>query len=126
MGNHVGFLCGILALTDVPGILRWDCVATDWFHAPAYPTYLFFNPHPAPKTFQTDVGPKTTDLYDAVSHQFVKRNVSGKVSLTLAPETAAVIVLAPHGGKTSIDQGRMTINGVTIDSRTSDAALQRE
>ena len=27
MGNHVGFLGGICALTDVPGILRWDCVA---------------------------------------------------------------------------------------------------
>jgi hypothetical protein len=117
MGNHIGFLGGIMTLTDVSGILRWDCVATDWFHAPAYPTYLFYNPHPTTRTFQTDIGPQTTDLYDAVSHQFVKRDVRGKVTLTLAPETAAVIVLAPHGGKVATDKRRLTVNGITIDAR---------
>ncbi|MGO8925592.1 MAG: hypothetical protein ACLQU3_01520 [Limisphaerales bacterium] len=99
----------------MPGILRWDCVATDWYHAPAYPTYLFFNPHPTSKTFQTDIGPKATDLYDAVTHQFVNRKVRGTVSLTLTPETAAVIVAAPAGGKSTREGKRILVAEVVVD-----------
>jgi len=115
MGNHVGFLGGIMALTDVPGILRWDCVATDWFHAPAYATFLFYNPHPAAKTLRTDFGPNPVDLYDAVTHQFVKRKVKGSVSLTLPLETATVIVVAPAGGKLTREGKRTLVDGVVVD-----------
>ena len=115
MGNHVGFLGGIVALTDVPGILRWDCLATDWFHLPAYPTYLIYNPHPTPKTFQTDFGSKAADLYDAVAHQFIKRKVRGRTILTLAPETAAILVVTPAGGKLTREGKRTLADGVVVD-----------
>jgi hypothetical protein len=117
MGNHVGFLGGIVALTRVPGMLRWDCVATDWYHAPAFPTFLFFNPHPGARTFEADVGPSPGDLYDAVTHQFVKRDVRGKTTLTLPADGAAVIVVAPAGGKLTRDGPRTLINGVVVDWR---------
>ncbi|MCF7731057.1 MAG: hypothetical protein K9N23_05190 [Akkermansiaceae bacterium] len=115
MGNHIGFLGGIVALTDVPGVLRWDCLATDWFHAPAYPTYLLYNPHPTAQTFHTDFGGTSADLYDAVTHEFVQRDVCGPVSLTLAPETAAVIVVAPAGGRLSREGRRTRVDGVVVD-----------
>jgi hypothetical protein len=115
MGNHVGFLGGIMALTDVPGILRWDCVATDWFHAPAYPTWLFYNPHREAKTFHTDIGPTPTDLYDTVQRDFVKRAVDGRVQLTLSSGAAAILVAAPAGGKISRDGKRTLIEGVVVD-----------
>jgi len=51
MGNHIGYLGAILQLTDVPGILRWDCVKTDFFSLPTFPTYLVYNPYPEPKEF---------------------------------------------------------------------------
>ena len=115
MGNHVGFLGGIMALTDVPGILRWDCVATDWFHAPAYPTWLFYNPNSEARAFHTDVGPAPADLYDAVQRDFVKRAVRGRVELTVAPNAAAVIVAAPASGKLTRDGNRTLIEGVVVD-----------
>jgi hypothetical protein len=115
MGNHVGFLGGILALTDVPGILRWDCVATDWFHAPAYPTWLFYNPHREAKTFSTDVGPAAANLYDVVQRDFVQRAVRGRAQLVLAPDAAAVIVATPAGGKIERDGRRTLIQGVVVD-----------
>jgi hypothetical protein len=117
MGNHIGFLGGIVALTDVPGILRWDCVDTDWFHAPAYPTYLLYNPHPTAKTFHTTFGSQSADLYDAVTHEFIQHNARGPVSLTMAPETPAVIVVAPAGGKFSREGQRTLIDGVVVDYR---------
>jgi hypothetical protein len=117
MGNHVGFLGGIVALTDVPGILRWDCVATDWYHAPAFPTFLFFNPYAGEKTFEARFGPDPSDLYDAVTHRFVKRGVRGQTMLTLPADSAAVIVVVPAGGRLTREGPRTLINGVVVDWR---------
>ncbi len=126
MGNHIGFLGGIVETTEVPGILRWDCVATDWYHAPAYPTYLIYNPYPTAKTFQTDVGTKPADLYDAVSHQYVKRNMNGSTSMTLAPETAMVLVIIPTGGKAAREGNRILVNGVVVDYACPEAGMKQE
>ncbi|MCY3018042.1 MAG: glycoside hydrolase family 130 protein [Planctomycetota bacterium] len=114
MGNHVGFLGGIVSLTDVPGVLRWDCLATDWFHAPAYPTCLYYNPFDAPKTVNvTLAGP--ADLYDLVVGEFVARNAANTHRLTLAPDQAVVIVVAPVNGKAERKGKMLMINGTTVD-----------
>ena len=115
MGNHVGFLGGIMELTDVPGILRWDCLATDWFHSPAYPTFLVYNPHPQPKVVGLVVGPAEVDLYDAVRHEIVQRGAQGSTRLTLPADTAAVLVAVPAGGKVTRDGQRAWVEGVVVD-----------
>ena len=97
MGNHVGFLGGIVALTDVPGILRWDCLATDWHRGPAFPTWLFYNPHPAAKEFRAEAGPQACDLHDLVRRDLVARNVRGGARISLPPDTACVLVAVPRG-----------------------------
>lgn len=124
MGNHIGFLGGIMTLTDVPGILRWDCVATDWFHASAYPTFLIYNPYPKAKTFHTDFGPNPADLYDAVTHQFTQRKVRGSMSLTLAPETAAVVVVTPVNGQLVREGKRWLVDGVVVDYSANAVVLK--
>jgi hypothetical protein len=115
MGNHVGFLGGIMELTDVPGILRWDCAATDWFHSPAYPTWLVYNPYSEAKVVHLTVGPAKVDLYDVVRHGFVERGVRGSVRLTLPSGAAAVLVAATAGGKVTRDGSRTLIEGVVVD-----------
>jgi len=115
MGNHVGFLGGIMELTDVPGILRWDCAATDWFHSPAYPTWLVYNPYSEAKVVHLTVGPAKVDLYDVVRHEFVERGVRGSIRLTLPSGAAAVLVAATAGGKVTRDGSRTLIEGVVVD-----------
>ena len=115
MGNHVGFLGGIVSLTNVPGILRWDCLATDWYHAPAYPTFLFFNPHLTARAVEMRLGSEASDLYNVVTHQFVKRNVRNAATLTLAADSAAVIVIAPLNGKITHDGRRTLIDNIVVD-----------
>lgn len=115
MGNHVGFLGGIVSLTNVPGILRWDCLATDWYHATAYPTFLFFNPYSIAKTFEIRTGSAPVDLYDAVTGQFVKRSVHDATTLTLAADSAAVIVITPPGGKLTHDSRRTLVDNIVVD-----------
>ncbi len=94
MGNHVGFLGGIVAATEVPGILRWDCLATDWFHPPADPTWLYYNPYGETKIVTIDVGTGPKDIYDSVRRSFVGWAVTGRVPLMLPADSAAVVVVS--------------------------------
>jgi hypothetical protein len=124
MGNHVGFLGGICALTDVPGILRWDCVATDWFHAPAYPTYLYYNPHDAAKTVTVSLE-KSADLYDLVAGRSIAKSVRADYKMALAPDQVVVLVHVPTEGKVRRQGGRMMVNDVPVDYRVrGDARLR--
>ena len=57
-GSYVGFFGGIVSRTNVEMILQLDCLATDFFHDRAYPTYLYYNPYDVAKEVQIDVGPE--------------------------------------------------------------------
>ncbi|HHV56072.1 MAG TPA: hypothetical protein GXX55_11615 [Firmicutes bacterium] len=113
--SHVGILGGIVAKTNVDGILQLDLLATDFFHSPAYPTYLYYNPYPEAKTVLIDVGEGRHDLYDAVGKQFIRRALSGESSFSLPGKAAAVIVVTPAGGRLSIEGNKLLVDGVVID-----------
>jgi hypothetical protein len=113
----VGVFGGLIAPTEDPQILRIDLLATDSCRLPAYPSYLYFNPHKVEKTVTLDVGPTPQDIYDAVAGKFVSRNVSGPTPITLAPGGAVVAVVAPAGGTLTHDGGKLAVNGVVIDYR---------
>ncbi len=114
MGNHVGFLGGIMALTGVPGILRWDCTATDWYHAPAYPTFLYYNPHEEAKTVAVTLE-KPADLYDLIARRFAARGAKTGHRLALAPDQVAVLVATPPDGREEREGGRLKVDGVVVD-----------
>jgi hypothetical protein len=111
----VGIFGGIISRTDDEKILQLDCLKTDFFHDKAYPTYLYFNPHAEDKEIHIDVGSKAVDLYDTVSKRWLKRSVHGSTSLRLPEDSAAVIVLAPAGGKVVRDGKRLSVDGVLVD-----------
>lgn len=116
MGNHVGFLGGIVALTDVPGILRWDCLATDWFHTPAFPTHLIYNPFEQAKTVTLDLV-RPADLYDLVAGEFVAHDAKSGDRLTLAPDQAVVLVQVPPGSQLRRRETQLLVGDVVIDHR---------
>ena len=116
MGNHVGFLGGIIQPTNVPGILKWDCLATDWFHPPAWPTFLLFNPHLEPRQVTVPVGSTHVDIYDAVSHCFIARNAAGQVRIQIDPDTPILMVLIPANSTLDRRNGRLMADGIAIDS----------
>lgn len=113
--SYVGFLAGIVETTNVTGILQLDCLATDFYHAPAYPTYLYYNPYNANKTVEVNVGPEAKDLYDAVTKKFLKRNVTGLIGLALPKDSAALVTIAPADGKITYEGNKMFINGIIVD-----------
>jgi hypothetical protein len=120
--SHVGIFGGIISPTDDEKILQLDCLKTDFFRDKAYPTYLYFNPYAEDKEIHIEVGPEGADVYDTVSKRWVKRNAHGRTSLGLPKDSAAVIVLAPAGGKAIREQGRLLVDGVVVDYQSPGSA----
>lgn len=118
MGNHIGLLGAVCEPTDVDGIIRWDCLATEWHHPAAYPTYLYHNPFKEAKTFTLEIE-GTVDLYDSVSGKYVALAVQGGDKLTIKPDQAMVLVAVPQGAKITRVGNKLIANGIIIDHRTN-------
>jgi hypothetical protein len=114
--SHVGLLGGIIRRTDDPAVLLWDCLRTDFFHDAAHPTFLAFNPYPRRRVpVEIDAGDAARDVYDAVSHSWLRRRVRGPVRLPLEPDAAAVLVLAPAGGAVERAGRSLRVAGAVVD-----------
>lgn len=112
-----GVFGAIIAPTNEKMILRIDLLATDFYRQPAYPTYLYFNPHADEKKIQVEVGDEPKDIYDCVANRFIHRDVAGHVDVSIPADSAVVIVLAPVAGVVTQDQHRTLVDGVVIDFR---------
>jgi hypothetical protein len=115
--SHVGMLGALVEPTDVEGVLRLDCLATDFFAPEAYPTYLYYNPHDESVSVSVDVGEDPVDVYDAVAGGFRQHDVRESTTLELPPRDARVVVLPPAGGETTVEDGTVTVDGVAVDYR---------
>ena len=112
--SHVGILGGIITRTNVECILQLDLLKTDYFHAEAYPTFLYYNPYACAKSIEIDVGPEGTDIYDAVSGQFLQRNVRGRAQITIPADAARIAVLTPAGREMHRDGKRTLIGDIIV------------
>jgi len=113
--SFVGLFGGIIRTTNVEGILELNCLATDYFHTPAYPTYLYYNPHETKQVVEIDVGDEKVDLYDTVSKRFLARKQCGKSTFDIPSDTAMVVVLIPSQGKSVISKDKLVVDGVVAD-----------
>lgn len=113
--SHVGIFASLVNRTTDQRILQLDCLATDFFRKAAYPTYLYYNPYPNIKDVRIDVGDKSRDLYDLVSHRYCIKGARGQTVLRLDCNTAAVIVLAPAGAKETRHGRKLLIDDVVVD-----------
>ena len=111
----VGLFGAIIGRTSDPAILRLDCLATDFFHSPAFPTSLYYNPWPTSRRVEVPLPSGSWRLYDSVSHRFLTPAVRRTAFLTLAPRSAAVIVVAPAHGHARRKGKRLSVDGRTID-----------
>jgi len=113
--GHVGIFGSIIRTTNVTGILQLNLLPTDFFHDKAYPSFLYYNPFKALKKVVVNVGKTKTDIYNTVTSTYLAKNVSGKVTISLDAETAAVLVLAPSAGKQTTRGNQLLIDGVVVD-----------
>lgn len=113
---HVGIFGGIVAKTNVEGILKLDVLATDFYRNKSYPTYLLYNPHNASKTVSYIVnGSKAVDLYDVISQKFIAKSVSGKRNVLIPKRSSVLIVQTAVGAKLQKSGGKLLANNIVID-----------
>jgi hypothetical protein len=118
--GYVGILGGIVRATDVRGILLLDCLATDFFRDPAYPTFLCYNPPPDARSIVVDVGDGPRDIFDAVTRDFLCRGSRGQAKVTIPSDSAAVLVFTPAGGTLERRGSEVRIDGVIAAYGTGD------
>ncbi len=119
--SHVGMMAAVVETTNIEKILQLDLLVTDYYHAPAYPTYLYYNPYTVPQAVDVNVGAVPVDIYDTVSQEMLKVNVSGVVSVAIPADSAIVAVLTPAGGQVTINGTKKLIDGVVIDYKANTA-----
>jgi hypothetical protein len=112
---YAGIFGGIIRTTNVDRVLQLDCLATDFFHGRAWPTYLYFNPWPETKEIEIGVGSEPRDLYDAAGHRYLARNVKDAAHFQLEGDYAALVVVVPAGAEVVRDGRRRLIGGAIVD-----------
>lgn len=115
--TSVGVFGGIISRTSDDKILCLDCLKTDYFRGPAYPTHLYFNPHQQEREVIVEAGDRPSDLYDTVSKRWVAVGARGQTQVRLAGNSAAVLVRTPAGASQRRFNGKLYANGVIVDFR---------
>jgi hypothetical protein len=91
----VGMLASIVDTTNIPGILKINCNATDFYSKRRFPTYLFYNPYIVNRTIKLNVGEKLVSVYDLVSKKTILKNAIHNCLVTLSGDNAKVLVFIP-------------------------------
>jgi len=111
----VGMLASIVDTTNVKGILRLNCNATDFFSQKDYPVYLYFNPYFETKEVVLEGIDGQVNIFDLVSKQYVGKSVSGKPVISIKGNTAMTMVYIPAGAKITIKKNQLWANNQIID-----------
>ena len=113
--GHVGIAGAIIEKTDIPEILKLNCLATDFYRSKAYPTFLLYNPFTEEKTVTYQIkNTEKVDLYDAITHQVILKNVSKTGKISIPMEASRLIIEIPAGSKIILKDGKYYVNNTVI------------
>ncbi len=111
---HVGIFGSIIRETNEEMILQLNCLATDFYRKPAYPTYLYYNPFSEDLVIEFFNEGDPVDLYDAISHKIVASSVTDAGHFTLPADRTMLLVAIPE--KSVLEKlGNITsVNGIVV------------
>ena len=112
--SPVGILGAIVDTTDVKGILRLNCNATDFYSKRAYPAYLYYNPYGEVREITYTSSRKVADLYDIVAKEYVAKNLRSGQKIKIPAKSARVIYELPAGSKLKTKKGKTIVNDQII------------
>jgi hypothetical protein len=113
--GQAGIFGAIVKKTNVDRILQLNCNATDFYQERDFPTYLYYNPYESSKKVKFyHEGGKAVDLYDAVTHEIVARNILGETEFEIPSATARVVVVLPSNSNINKNGNTYSVEGKTI------------
>jgi len=93
---QVGIYGSIIRTTNVDRILQLNCNATDFYSQTSFPVYLYYNPYKTAKTIiYKNESKSRVDLYDAIAHQQLARNIRGNIKFEVPADAARLIIVLP-------------------------------
>lgn len=93
---HVGIFGSIIEKTNIEGILRLDCNATDFRGQNQYPTYLYYNPYMDNKeVIYTSKGVDKFRLFDVINGQLLPETEAKDARISIAGDQAMLIIELP-------------------------------
>ena len=116
--GDVGVLGSIVSATNVPMILQLNLLATDFFHAPADPSFLFYNPYNTQKLIQINVGSAPVNVYDTIAGKLLATNVSGLNTIPILAQSSRSLVYTPANGPLVDNAVNVSVNGVIVNYRS--------
>jgi hypothetical protein len=111
---HVGIFGAIIRETNVENILQLNCLATDFYRNPAYPTYLYYNPYPEDKKINYFNGSSAVDLFDAISHKIVAKNIKKQGAFIIPANKTMLIVVIPSGSELERQDNKTMVGNITV------------
>ena len=111
----VGILAGLIDKTNIEGVLQLDCLATDFFHTPAYPTYLYYNPFSKSVNIKLETGDNTKDLYECLNNTFIADNITGNLNISIPPKSSKLIVICPANSIITHSNNKLYSDDICID-----------
>jgi len=114
-GSSVGYMAAVVEPTDVEGIISIDVNATDFFSRDNIPTYLYYNQWSTAKSVTVSMPDGTFDLYDIISNQYLKKNVSGSTTVTIPADGTIMIACIPVGVGLQQHGTKLLAGGKVVD-----------
>jgi len=115
--GHVGIAGAIISRTNIENILELDLLATDFYKAEAFPSYLYYNPNPEAKEVVISVGQKEVKVYDATKRAFITLSAKDNFTFKIEKENAAVLIFVPKNAKIVVKEGKLYADDIVIDYR---------
>ena len=113
--SHAGILGAIVDTTDVPGILKLNVRATDYFSSDSLPMFLLYNPYDRDTSITVDVGEKTVRIYDMIGNKTLNDNALHFTSLLLKADQAVLICLIPADATLEWQRDRLLADSQVVD-----------
>lgn len=110
-----GMLAAIVDTTNVKGILKLDCNATDFYSGRVFPSYLLYNPYTGTKTIHLNLGDKKVNVFDRVSKKYLVKNANGSADISLPGDSAVSLVFIPEALKVAKKGNKLIAGNVIID-----------
>ncbi|BDD07015.1 hypothetical protein [Aureibacter tunicatorum] len=112
---HVGIYGAMIEETDMPEIIKLNCLTTDFYRNEAYPTYLMYNPYQEDQeiTYQVSSN-KPVDLFDAITKEVVAKGIEKSSLVTLPANVSTLLVEVPAGSEIVKDGEKYIANDIVI------------
>lgn len=111
----VGMLAAIVDTTNIEGILKIDCNATDFFSDNDLPSYLIYNPYNESKVVEIELGKIPVDIYNRVSKRYIAKSSSDKIEVSVKGLSAMSLVMIPSNSKIVIKDGKLIADNNIVD-----------